>query len=210
MATNEENNNNIHHANEPEFDEITHERLLAGHDYDGIRELDNDLPPWWKYLFYITIIFAVVFLLVYHVFKAADLQDVKYEKEMAAAAKLYKREDPAKAAASLTVLSDDESLADGKATFDKICHVCHGKFGEGLIGPNFTDEYWIHGGTIQLMYKVVINGVLEKGMISYKDQLSPKQIQNVLSYIISLKGSNPPNPKAPEGERWVNGEKVSE
>ncbi len=210
MATNDENTKNLHQAQEPEYDEITHERLLSGHEYDGIRELDNDLPPWWKYLFYISIVFAIVFILVYHVFKSADLQVVLYEKEMAAAAEKYKRTDPAAAVASLTVLTDDESMADGKITYDKICSVCHAKNGEGLIGPNFADEYWIHGGTIQDMYKIVITGVLEKGMISYKDQLSPKKIQNVLSYIISLEGTNPPNPKAPQGDRWVNGEKVAE
>lgn len=210
MATNDENTKNLHQDQEPEYDEITHERLLSGHEYDGIRELDNDLPPWWKYLFYISIVFAIVFILVYHVFKSADLQVVLYEKEMEAAAKLYKRTDPAADIASLTVLTDDESLADGKVTYDKICSVCHAKNGEGLIGPNFADEYWIHGGTIQDMYKIVITGVLEKGMISYKDQLSPKQIQNVLSFIISLEGTNPANPKAPQGDRWVNGEKVAE
>lgn len=210
MATNDENTKNLHQDQEPEYDEITHERLLSGHEYDGIRELDNDLPPWWKYLFYISIVFAIVFILVYHVFKSADLQVVLYEKEMAAAEKLYKRTDPAVDAASLSVLTDDESLADGKVTYDKICSVCHAKLGEGLIGPNFTDEYWIHGGTFQDMYKIVITGVLEKGMISYKDQLSPKQIQNVLSFIISLEGTNPPNPKTPQGDRWVNGAKVVE
>ncbi len=210
MATNDENIKNLHQAKEPEYDEITNEQLISDHEYDGIRELDNDLPPWWKYLFYLTIVFAVVFILVYHVFKSADFQEVQYEKEMAEAAELYKRSDPAADAASLTVLTDDESMADGKVTYDKICSVCHAKSGEGLIGPNFTDEYWIHGGTIQDMYKIVIDGVLEKGMISYKDQLSPKQIQNVLSYIISLEGTNPPNPKAPQGDRWVNGEKVVE
>ena len=210
MDTNNDKTKNLHNGAEPEYDEITQEQLITDHDYDGIRELDNDLPPWWKYLFYISIVFAIVFWMVYHVFKVGDLQDVKYEKEMAAAAEMYKDSGSSIDATTIVIANDDESLTDGKETYDKICSVCHGKNGEGLIGPNFTDEYWIHGGSIGDMYTIVITGVLEKGMISYKDQLSPKKIQNVLSYIISLIGTEPANQKAQEGDRWVNGEKVVE
>lgn len=210
MDTNNEKNNNQHASSQAEYDEVTREKLITDHEYDGIRELDNDLPPWWKYLFYITIVFALVFFLIYHVFKTGDHQEALYEKEMAAAAEMYKSTGPSIDATTVVVIDDEAGLADGKDTYDKICSVCHGKFGEGLIGPNFTDEYFVHGGTIGDMYTIVITGVIEKGMISYKDQLSPEKIQNVLSYIISLEGTDPANQKAPEGDRWVNGEKVVE
>lgn len=193
------------HKDSQNIDEVTKVEVFGGDDYDGIHELDNRLPPWLKYVFYITIIFAVSYMISLWIFDNDNLiQSQEYAKNMAAA-------EAKKAAMNVVVIdentieqkTDETSLAIGKETFDKICSVCHGKFGEGLVGPNFTDEYWIHGGTIQDMYKVVINGVIDKGMISYKDQLSGEQIQNVLSYIISLQGTNPPNQKAPEGEKFV-------
>ena len=99
-------------------------------------------------------------------------------------------------------------LEAGHETFKKICSLCHGQKGEGLVGPNFTDQYWIHGDSITKtisikdLYKVVITGVISKGMLSYKDQLTPVQIQQVLSYILTLQGTNPPNPKAPQGVKY--------
>lgn len=199
MSTNEEQNGNM-----PEVDEVTRVEYVGGDEYDGIRELDNRLPPWLKYVFYITIVFSAGYLLALFVFENDELIQAKeYEKEMTiaeaeiAAANVIVIDE-----STIRIVTDEESLADGKSTFDKICLVCHGKFGEGLVGPNFTDQYYIHGGTIQDMYKTVINGVIEKGMISYKNQLSGTQIQNVLSYIISLEGTNPDNQKAAEGEFW--------
>lgn len=202
--------NNKSQNPEPEFDELTNDPLLSGHEYDGIRELDNDLPPWWKYLFFITIVFAVVFLLVYHVFKLAPLQYAKYDQEMAAAETKYKNTESTISKSTIVAVTDEGSLTDGKATFDKICSVCHGKYGQGIVGPNFTDDYWIHGGTIGDMYQVVITGVPEKGMISYESQLSPEKIRNVLSYIITLRGTNPSNPKAPEGVLYKDGKPVTD
>ena len=110
--------------------------------------------------------------------------------------------------ANMVPLSGAEDLAAGQASFKKICSACHGQNGEGLVGPNFTDQYWIHGDTvtntisIKNLYQVVITGVIEKGMISYKDQLSPVQIQQVLSYILTLQGTKPANPKAPQGVKY--------
>jgi len=194
---------------EPEIDELTNDRYIGGHEYDGIRELDNKLPQWWLYLFYFTIIFALVYLVGYHLAEWWPLQENEYKNEMAAAA------DMKKATPQVTVdfenmvpLTADADLAAGKDTYDKICVTCHGKFGEGLVGPNMTDMYWIHGDTInntvsiKNLYQVVTNGVIEKGMIPYKDQLSPIQIQQVLSFILSLQGTNPPNPKAPQGRKY--------
>jgi len=183
---------------EYEIDTLTNSRLIKDHEYDGIRELDNDLPPWWKWLFYISIVFAIVYMVRLFVFQADDLvQLTEYNQEMAQAASL----NPAPTQSfELKVLTDQTSLTNGKVIFDKICAVCHLVDGGGLVGPNMTDDYWIHGNTIEEMYNTVTNGVIEKGMISYKDQYSPQQRLEVLSYIITLHGTTPATPKAPQGD----------
>ena len=200
--------NKLHQA-EPEIDEITKDRYLGGHEYDGIRELDNKLPRWWVYLFFATIIFAAVYLLGYHVTNWWPLQEAEYTSEMSTAAsqKNANAEPPVdlEHMVPMTAVADLEA---GHETYKKICFACHGPQGQGLVGPNFTDQYWIHGDTItktvsiKNLYQVVITGVIEKGMQSYKTQLSPVQIQQVLSYILSLQGTNPPNPKAPQGVKY--------
>jgi cytochrome c oxidase cbb3-type subunit 3 len=194
---------------EPEIDELTKDRYLGGHEYDGIRELDNKLPRWWVYLFIVTIIFAAVYLLGYHVTKWWPLQDEEYANELSVVADIKKANpEPVVDLLTLVPVTDADNLAAGEATFKKICSACHGQKGEGLVGPNFTDQYWIHGDSItntisiKNLYQVVITGVIAKGMISYKDQLSPVQIQQVLSYILTLQGTNPPNPKAPQGAKY--------
>jgi len=200
---------NKKHHEEPEIDELTKDRYLGGHEYDGIRELDNKLPRWWVYLFYVTIIFAVVYLLGYHVTNWWPLQEEEYNVEMALQAEIEKA-NPAPVAdlENMVPMTAEADLAAGLDTYKKICSVCHGQNGEGLVGPNFTDEYWIHGDSvnntisIKNLYQVVITGVIEKGMISYKDQLSPVQIQQVLSYILSLQGTKPANPKAAQGLKY--------
>jgi len=195
------------HEGEPEIDELTKDRYLGGHEYDGIRELDNKLPRWWVYLFFVTIIFAVVYLLGYHVTKWWPLQDDEYANEMSGNQKNVNPE-PAVDLATMVPLTAAADLAAGEVTYKKICIACHGPQGQGLVGPNFTDQYWIHGDSItktvsiKNLYQVVITGVIEKGMISYKDQLSPVQIQQVLSFILSFQGTNPPNPKAPQGVKY--------
>lgn len=200
MSTADEKVKNNSQEQDYEIDTLTNERLISDHEYDGIRELDNDLPPWWKWLFYITIVFAIVYLVRLFVFEADDLvQQSEYNKEMAQAASMT----PAPSSTEtfeMKVLTDPTSLANGKAIFDKICAVCHLVDGGGLVGPNMTDDYWIHGNTIQDMFNTVTNGVLDKGMISYKDQYSPQQRLEVLSYIITLHGTTPATPKAPQGE----------
>jgi cytochrome c oxidase cbb3-type subunit 3 len=197
MSTTDENKN----LNEQgyEIDTLTNDRLIADHEYDGIKELDNDLPPWWKWLFYITIAFGIVYMVRMFVLDSDDLyQTREYNKEMAEAAAMMP--DQQSQEFEMKVLTDATSLANGKATYDKICQVCHLLDGGGLVGPNFTDDYWIHGNSMEDMFATVTNGVIEKGMISYKDQLSPTQRLEVLSYIITLHGTTPANPKAPEGD----------
>ena len=254
-------------------DEVFH------HSFDGIQEYDNDLPGWWKWMFYITIVFAVAYLLYYHVFSIGDLSQAEYHREvnpnytpaladlgggivspyhspyfareenltprvraelnrltdasfeeqlMRAMAKadpaqltklqqafpeVYKRyasggAQPAPSAAAAkkpTIaepLKDAKALASGKQIFETQCFTCHGKLGEGGIGPNMTDEYWIHGGTIGDVINTIRVGVPAKGMISWEKTLAPDQIDAVASYIlVRLQGTNPPNAKAPQGEK---------
>ena len=200
---------NKKHQEEPEIDELTNDRYLGGHEYDGIRELDNRMPRWWLYLFYITIIFAVVYMLGYHVTNWWPLQEEEYNIEMAAQAEVEKANPaPVVDLVNMVPMTAETDLAAGLDTYKKICSVCHGQNGEGLVGPNFTDQYWIHGDTInntisiKNLYQVVIDGVIEKGMIPYKDQLSPVQIQQVLSYILTMQGTSPANQKAAQGAKY--------
>ena len=202
MHTYDDDQLNEPHNVQPEVDDETQIKYFGGHEeYDGIKELDNPLPPWLKYIFYITIIISFAYLMRLVVFKDDTIiQKKEYSKEMAAArAKTevaVKAEAVQSAAAPMT---QEQILAGGKVTFDKICYVCHGKFGEGLVGPNFTDDYWIHGANPEDLKKVIVDGVIDKGMLSYKSQLSSKQIDQVIAYILSLHGTNPPNQKAPQG-----------
>ena len=174
--------------------------LIKDHEYDGIRELDNKLPPWWKWLFYISIVFGIVYLVRLFVFQADDLvQQKEYDKEMAAVASL-----PAAAESAefeMVLLTDAASVESGKTIYDASCAVCHTADGGGLVGPNFTDDYWIHGNSIEEMFTIVTDGVLEKGMTPFKDQLSKQKRLEVISYILTLRGTTPANPKAPEGDK---------
>lgn len=197
-----DNPNEVHQ----DVDDVTQIKYFGGdHEYDGIKELDNPLPPWLKYLFYVTIIISASYLVLLFVFEDDDIiQRKEYRKEMMAArakTEVAVKKESVKAAAA--PLTQEQILAAGKVIYDKTCLVCHGKFGEGLVGPNFTDEYWIHGGKPEDLLKVINDGVIEKGMISYKSQLNPTQINNVIAYILSLQGTNPPNPKAPQGEKFA-------
>ncbi|MCK6613161.1 MAG: c-type cytochrome [Ignavibacteriaceae bacterium] len=176
--------------------------ILLEHDYDGIKELDNNLPPWWKYLFYVTIIFSVIYMAHYHVLESGPSSDGEYLAELKAA-ELEKSKISTVTynitADNAKLLTDAGSLAAGKELYTKNCVACHGQNGEGLVGPNLADNYFIHGNTIKEVYLVIQNGVTEKGMLSWKAQFNPKQIEEVSSYVLSLVGTNPPNPKAPQG-----------
>jgi cytochrome c oxidase cbb3-type subunit 3 len=188
---------------------VEHEKdVLLDHDYDGIKELDNNLPPWWKYGFYFTIAFAVFYLLYFHVSGIGKLQGDEYKEELAIAAQ--QKEARMKASAdfvneeNVVALNDAENITKGKETFQKLCVACHRADAGGQVGPNLTDEFWLHGGGIKNVFKTITYGVPTKGMISWQSQLSPKQIQQVGSFVLSLKGSNPPNPKEPQGDVWID------
>ncbi len=180
------------------------EERMTDHEYDGIRELDNSLPPWWKALFYATIVFSVVYMAAYHVFGWGALQDEEYQQEVAAAKLEIEAYMAAKGGAlteeNVEVVTDAALLSEGEQIFAANCAACHGSELQGTVGPNLVDEYWLHGGSVGDIFKTIRDGVPSKGMISWKAQLSPEQIQNVSSFIISKAGSNPPNAKEPQGE----------
>lgn len=175
-----------------------------GHEYDGIRELDNSLPPWWLWLFYGTIIWAAVYIWYYHVSNKGPNQEQEYITAMeigeAEKAKFLATQADAIDEKSVTQLLTGAALNEGKEIYVANCQVCHGANGEGVVGPNFADKYWIHGGSINNIFTVVKYGVPEKGMISWKSQLSPSAMQKVASYILTFQGTNPPNAKAAQGE----------
>jgi cytochrome c oxidase cbb3-type subunit III len=188
------------------------ESIILDHDYDGIKELDNHLPPWWSYLFYLTIIFAVVYVVVYHFTESLPLQEEEYAIEMAEAnAENQVRMAESEAAgtsfseSNLQLTTDPDILASGSKVFAQQCVACHRADAGGSIGPNLTDGYWIHGGDIKSVFNIIKVGVLDKGMMAWEGVLSPTQIRDVANYIISLKGSNPPSPKAPQGELYGEG-----
>ena len=179
--------------------------MLLDHNYDGIKELDNALPPWWKYGFYITIVVAVFYFLKFEVWHTGMNPTEEYNTEMTIA----KTETDAYLASAKENV-DENTVTDldaagnavGKAMFAKTCVPCHLAEGQGLVGPNLTDEYWIHGGGIKDIFKTIKYGYPDKGMQSWQTTYSPVQMQQLASYIRSLKGTNPPNPKAPQGDLY--------
>lgn len=183
------------------------ETLVLDHEYDGIRELDNDLPPWWKYLFYASIVFAVVYLARYHIFGGTN-QYQELEKELAVAERQIAAYNESNKdlinVDNVELLTDATDLAMGETIYMNSCAVCHKDNGAGGIGPNLTDEYWILGGGIKNVYKTISEGGRPgKGMIPWNSELKPIEIAQVSSYVLSLQGTNPPDPKEPEGEIWI-------
>lgn len=183
--------------------------ILFDHEYDGIRELDNVLPPWWVALFWGCIIYGFGYLAYYHVFDYGESQAEEYETEMEYAtaqveAYLAKQADFVDEN-NVEVVTDENRLALGETLYMGNCAACHGIAGEGGIGPNMTDKYWIQGGSISDIFKTIKYGVPEKGMIAWKSQLRPSDIQNLASYILTLQGTDPPNAKEPQGELYEGG-----
>ncbi len=185
------------------------QEILFDHEYDGIKELDSKIPPWFTWLFYITIFFGIYYMLHYHVFNTGQLMAEEYTEEMniAAAEKEALMESGAFVnEETVTLLTEEPALLSGKAIYDANCVACHANDGGGIVGPNLTDEYWIHGGGIKNVFKIIKYGVVEKGMISWQTQLNPNQMQEVASYVLSMQGTTPAAPKPPEGEIWMEEE----
>ncbi len=178
-------------------------QIDLGHNYDGIRELDNRLPPWWLYGFYLTIIFAGIYLWRYHVAHTAPLSAeelkiamVKADEEKTAYLKMSANNIDE---SNVTLLTDAQDIAAGKGIFTAVCATCHKADGGGMVGPNLTDDYWIHGGSVQDIFKTIKYGVPEKGMQAWKESYSPKQMAQLTAYIKSIYGTNPPAAKEAQG-----------
>lgn len=182
--------------------------IILDHNYDGIKELDNSLPPWWLYSFYASIIFAAVYLVRYHIFEGPD-QETEFDREIVAAnlaIEEYKKN--AKGLVDIntvTLLTDASDLSAGKSIFETNCVACHMADGGGGIGPNLTDNHWILGGGIKNVFRTLVEGGRDgKGMISWKATLKPLEMAQVASYVLSFQGTTPANPKAAEGDIWID------
>ena len=182
-----------------------HDVPISGHEYDGISEFDNQLPRWWLYMFYLTIAFAGGYFAYYHM-GSGPSQKATFE---AARAEVDADRAKAEAAASVideaalkAALANPDELAKGKLIFGIRCASCHGDLGQGKIGPNLTDAYWLHGGSFTDIAHTVTTGVVDKGMPAWGKVMKREGLIRVIAYVKSLKGSNPPNPKAPQGELY--------
>lgn len=183
--------------------------LLLDHEYDGIRELDNHMPVWWLWLFYFTIAFGVGYMAYYYMFGGPDQHEL-YEMEMAAAAEMYNlNEQPDPAGQSdfvWTISTDPEVVSEGKEIFmstGNLCFTCHGSNGEGLVGPNLTDDLWIHGCSAEEIAVSITAGFPDKGMMPYGSgaPIANEKVQALVSYIASLQGTSPANPKEADPAR---------
>lgn len=180
--------------------------VLLDHDYDGIHELDNALPPWWKYGFYITVVVGIIYLFNFHVFGVGKNPTQEYNAEMEAARiqkEIYEASNKDKIDENKVPMADAAGIKAGQALFEANCVACHLKDGGGSVGPNLTDDYWLHKGSLNDIYHTIKVGYPDKGMQSWSGQFSPKQISQLASYIKTLHGTKPAVPKAPQGEFWV-------
>lgn len=182
--------------------------VLLDHDYDGIKELDNALPPWWKYGFYITIVVAFVYIIAYHVTGtgmnptqeyAAQMEEARIAKEK------FDAENKDRVDEANVPMADAAGIEKGRAIFKENCVACHGQLGEGGAGPNLTDDYWIHKGSLNDVYASIKNGYPDKGMQSWIIKFNPKEISQIASFIKTLRGTNPAGAKAPQGDLFVEG-----
>lgn len=180
--------------------------VIEGHRYDGIREYDNPMPGWWVWTFVATVIFAAIYGVGLHVFGFID----SYEDDLSQSLEALEAQRAsfatgavgfdASAAALAAHIANPEAVSSGASTYDVYCAACHGGQGQGLIGPNLTDEYWLHGGSPEAIYHVITEGVPAKGMPPWEASLSPEARADVVAFIVSIVGSDPPNAKGPEGE----------
>jgi cytochrome c oxidase cbb3-type subunit 3 len=185
------------------MNETRKEAPLLEHEADGIKELDNLLPRWWVWLFYLSTIFAIAYMFYYHVLNLGDLQIAAYKKD-AQKGEQIKNAAIASFESSLGTLSpvqDTPSLDKGQVVYTQMCAPCHRADGGGLVGPNLCDDYWIHGSNYIDNLKIIINGVPEKGMLTWRGVLKPAEIQAVASYIYAFRGTSPANPKPPENQK---------
>lgn len=171
---------------------------------DGIQEYDNPMPGWWITLFWVTIIFGVGYLIYFHAMPGNTLEhefaaDVQSSQKAATQLPTGQPGTEAAGGSLADQVKDPATIAEGKKVYDTNCVPCHGPLGEGVVGPNLTDNHWIHGGSPENIQSVIANGVVEKGMLAWKPMLGDAKVLQVTAYVVSLIGTNPPNGKAPEG-----------
>lgn len=174
------------------------DEVMAGHEYDGIREFDNDLPPWWKYMFYISITFGVIYAIHYHFLGTGDLQTEEYIKQAEYHKKMYPEIDPVWS----TVVTDEARLKEAKETFIGNCAACHGENAQGMTGPNLTDQYWLYKGGVNDVFQSIKHG-RSRGMKAWKADFGNDKIHAIASYVLSLQGSSPEGALDPEGELYT-------
>lgn len=173
---------------------------LLDHDFDGIQEYDNPLPGWWKMLLWATVIFSAFYFFYYQIGSGASVIE-KYDAAMLKAANEQLAAMGELSEAVILEMSADKTMMGGaESLFRSKCAACHGMFGEGNIGPNLTDDYWLHGSELMKIYETISEGVPEKGMLAWKKQLRPADLVAMAAYVGTLYGSDPPNPKAPQGD----------
>ena len=186
-------------------DDKTNDELMEGHSYDGIHELDNPLPRWWLYTFYLTIIFSIGYMAYYYIFSAPSLDEELFS-EMAQITELQKAAAPQLGAALLDksfdeLIVDSAMMKKAKKKFKRKCSACHGREGQGGIGPNLTDRYWLHSkGDLEGIIKAIREGFPDKGMRAWKDIISDDLQPYLAAFVMKMEGTNPPDPKAPQGD----------
>ena len=189
-------------------DDARRDRVIQGHHYDGIREYDNPMPGWWVWLFWLTVVFGILYVPAVHFFDILDTYEEDLAEgleELAALRAAYEEANPTVVldeAALMAYTEDPDAVLEGQSIYDRNCMPCHGAAGEGGIGPNLTDAYWIHGNELTDIFEVVTNGVIEKGMTPWGGILDAEQRAKVTAFVHSLVGTDPPNAKAPQGELY--------
>lgn len=176
------------------------DKPLVHHVYDGIEEHDNNLPNWWLFILWTTLVFGAGYWFWFHIAELSPGQLGEYAAESAEHAQRMASNTPASDELLLKLVKDPTSLEGGKAVFQANCAACHGAQGQGLIGPNLTDGFWLHGAGPMAIHKVVAEGAVAKGMPAWERTLGAERVKAVTAYVLTLKGTNAPGGKAPQGE----------
>lgn len=172
------------------------------HVYDDIEEMDNHLPNWWLFILWTTIIFSFGYWFYYHASGTGPGSLEAYKAEKAEAAEIARKiaaSKPLSDEVLLALVQDPVALEQGKAQFTQQCASCHGQKGEGLIGPNLTDAFWLHGGKPMDIHKTVSDGVVAKGMPAWGPVLGAERVRSIVAYVLTIKNTQVPG-KAPQGE----------
>lgn len=175
---------------------------LLSHNYDGIQEYDNSLPLWWRWLFYITVVFGGAYIVYFHFGPGQSQLEILSGELKEVAAQRQAQSGDVTEEQLLAVAKKNDEVEKGKAIFQTRCVACHGAAGQGIVGPNLTDDFWIHGGHLVEIRKTIREGVPAKGMIAWKDSMTEQEIESVIAYIRNIRGTNPAGAKAAEGEAF--------